>query len=70
MNNPDVELEIKRDDNGRVVGVAYRANAGEGSKKAMECLEVANVALEAVFASEGPEDHSTVVGADFHFSAL
>lgn len=70
MNSPDFELEIKRDDEGRVVGVTYRANAGEGSKKAIECSELATTAIEAVFASEGPEDHGTVVGVDVHFSAL
>jgi len=70
MHSPDFELEIHRDDNGRVTGVAYRANAGEGSMKAVECHALATTALEAMFASEGPEDHSTIVGVDFSFPAL
>jgi len=70
MHSPDFELEITRNDDGRVTGVAYRVNAGEGSKRAIECHALANVALEAVFASEGPEDHSTYIPADFRFPAL
>jgi hypothetical protein len=70
MNSPDIELEIKRDGNGRVVGFAYKTSAEAGSKKAIECNELSIEAIEAIFKSEGPEDHSTLVVVDFSLGNL
>lgn len=70
MDNPDVLLELTRDDQGRVTRVAFKMSVLEGSKKAIECLDMTNTAIAAIFASEGPEDHSINVQADFSFSGL
>jgi hypothetical protein len=70
MDNADVVLELTRDDQGRVTRVAFKLNAVEGSKKAIECLDMTNTALEAIFASEGPEDHSVSMQVDFSFGGL
>lgn len=67
MEKPDVELEIQRDEGGRVTKLSYKVhNAGEEGKRALEGLELMRSAVESVFASEGPEDRSVYVPVDFH----
>ena len=62
MDNPDVELVIVRNEDGKVAGFKYKVyNAGEQGKRALEGLEIIREAVAGVFASEGPEDHSTTV---------
>lgn len=62
MEKPDVELELKRDEDGNITNMAYKvSNEGEGGKRALEFTEMALEALRA----EGPEDHSTMVDVNF-----
>lgn len=62
MDNPDVALEIKRDDNGRVTGLEAKVNrAGDERRGEMEGLEMITHAIDAVFEAEGPEDHGVQV---------
>ncbi len=57
MENPNVEVEIKRDENGKVTGMSYKvSDPGEQGRRPLEFCEV----LIEVFKSEGPEDHSTI----------
>ena len=59
MESPDVELDIGRDEKGRVTYMAYKVTkAGEeGERVSLELCEMAS----EVFRSEGPEDHGTYV---------
>ena len=71
MNNPDVALEIKRDDNGRVTGLEYKVNnEGKDGKRALEGLDLMRMGVMAIFDAEGPEDHSTQVDVNVSFPFL
>jgi len=62
MEKPDVELEIQRNEKGRVIRLSYKVhNAGDEGKRAMEGLALMTTAIASMFESEGPEDHSTLV---------
>jgi hypothetical protein len=58
MDSSDAELEITRDDKGRVTKVAFKVNVKDD--RGINRAVIAEMAA-IVFASEGPEDHSTEV---------
>ncbi len=63
MENPDVEIEVKRDEHGLVTGMAYKVSRVDEERK--NVLELCSMAAE-LFAAEGPEDHSTTVNVEVH----
>ena len=63
MENPDVVLELDRNEEGRVTRMSYKvSNPGEENRRTLEFDELA----VEMFRSEGPEDHSTVIDVDVH----
>jgi len=71
MNIPDAELDIKRDEEGRVVGFSYKVhNEGKDGKRSMECLEILRMCVMAAFDAEGPEDHSVQVDIPVTFPSF
>ena len=62
MENPDVVLELERNEEGHVTKMSYKvSNPGKEGHRPLEFSEMAIELLR----SEGPEDHSTVAVADF-----
>jgi len=66
MEKPDAELEITRDEEGRVTRVAFKVNVpqSDAEKARIEAYSLLNSVAEDIFASEGPEDHSVYVPVD------
>lgn len=58
LENPDVELDITRDDDGRITHLSYKVNKeGDKRQNSYEFLSM----VHEMFKAEGPEDHSTSV---------
>jgi hypothetical protein len=63
MENPDAEVEVRRDEKGNIIGLAFKVNKpGEGDINSL----MISALTQAAFDSEGPEDHSTQVDVNCH----
>lgn len=67
MENPDVILELTRDEHGFVTKFEFKVNKpGEDGKTVLEACSLADTMLQA----EGPEDHAVHVDARVDFPIM
>lgn len=64
IEQPDAELDITRDDEGRITHFAFKIHdEGDKRQKAYEFLSM----VRCMFEAEGPEDHTTTVDVHVGF---